>query len=70
MPETTTILQRFSDYQRYEPVTFTVSIQAQIIQLGKNPIKWRQRSDINIAFDWDVKHQFKKIKQHGVNVPT
>ena len=24
---------------------------------GKSPIKWRQRLDITIAVDWDVKHQ-------------
>ena len=28
--------------------------------LGKNPIKWRQRPDMTIAVDWDVKHQFKQ----------
>ena len=25
--------------------------------LGKSHIKWRQRSDMTIAVDWDVKHQ-------------
>ena len=24
--------------------------------LGKSPIKWRQRPDMTIAVDWDVKH--------------
>ena len=33
-----------------------------ILILGKNPIKWRQRSDMTIAVDWDIKHQFKQIK--------
>ena len=28
--------------------------------LGKSPIKWRQRPDMTIAVDWDVKHQFKQ----------
>ena len=25
-----------------------------ILMLGKSPIKWRQRSDMTIAVDWDV----------------
>ena len=29
--------------------------------MTKSPIKWRQRPDITIAVDWDVKHQFKHI---------
>ena len=28
--------------------------------LGKSTIKWRQRSDMSITVDWDVKHQFKQ----------
>ena len=28
--------------------------------LGKSPIKWRQRSDMTTAVDWDVNNQFKK----------
>ena len=28
--------------------------------LGKSLIKWRQRHDMTIAVDWDVKHQFKQ----------
>ena len=28
--------------------------------LDKSLIKWRQRPDMAIAVDWDVKHQFKK----------
>ena len=24
--------------------------------LGKSPMKWRQRPDMTIAVDWDVKH--------------
>ena len=28
--------------------------------LSKSPIKWRQRPDMTIAVDWDVKHQFKQ----------
>ena len=31
-----------------------------IIMLGKSLIKWKQRPDIIIAVDWDVKHQFKQ----------
>ena len=34
-----------------------------ILMLGKSPIKWRQRPDMTIAVDWDVKHQFKKNKK-------
>ena len=30
-----------------------------ILMLGKSPIKWRQRPDMTIAVDWDVKHQIK-----------
>ena len=30
-----------------------------ILILGKSPIKWRQRPDLTLAVDWDVKHQFK-----------
>ena len=31
-----------------------------ILILGKSPIKWRQRPDMTLAVDWDVKHQLKK----------
>ena len=31
-----------------------------ILMLGKSPIKWRQRPDMTIAVDWDVKHQFNQ----------
>ena len=31
-----------------------------ILMLGKSLIKWKQRPDIIIAVDWDVKHQFKQ----------
>ena len=31
-----------------------------ILMLGKSLIKWRQRPDMTIAVDWDVKHQFKR----------
>ena len=34
-----------------------------ILMLGKSPIKWRQRPDITIAVDWDVKHQFKETNE-------
>ena len=27
--------------------------------LGKSPIKWRQRPNMTVAVDWDVKHQYK-----------
>ena len=30
---------------------------------GKSPIKWRQRPDITLAIDWDVKHQFKQTNK-------
>ena len=29
----------------------------------KSPIKWRQRPDMTLAVDWDVKHQLKKHKK-------
>ena len=31
-----------------------------ILMLGKSPIKWKQRPDMTIAVDWDVKHHIKK----------
>ena len=31
--------------------------------LGKSSVKWRQRFDMIIAVDWDVKHQFKQTKE-------
>ena len=31
-----------------------------ILILGKSPIKWRQRPDMTLAVDWDVKHQLKQ----------
>ena len=40
----------------------------EILLFGKkNPIKWRQRPDITIAVDWDVKHQFKQINKFTTN---
>ena len=30
-----------------------------ILILGKSPIKWRDRPDMILAVDWDVKHQIK-----------
>ena len=30
---------------------------------GKDPIKWRQRTDMTTAVDWDVKHKFKQTKR-------
>ena len=32
-----------------------------ILILGKSPIKWRQRPDMTLAVDWDVKHQLKQV---------
>ena len=34
-----------------------------ILILGNSPIKWRQRPDMTIAVDWNVKHQFKQNEQ-------
>ena len=33
----------------------------------KSPIKCRQRPDMTIAVDWDVKHQFKQTKKKLLN---
>ena len=33
------------------------------LMLGKSPIKWRQRPDMAIAVDWDVKHQFNQTNK-------
>ena len=35
-----------------------------ILILSKSPIKWRQRLDMTLSVDWDVKHQFKQINKH------
>ena len=35
-----------------------------ILILGKSPIKWRQRPDMTLAVDWDVKHQLKQTNKH------
>ena len=35
-----------------------------ILILGKSPIKWRQRPDMTLSVDWDVKHQFKQTNKH------
>ena len=49
----------------------------EILILGRSPIKWRQRRDMSIAVDWDVKHQFKqsincfnKVKTEGPGIDT
>ena len=34
-----------------------------ILILGKSPIKWRQRPDMTLAVDWDVKHQLKQTNK-------
>ena len=39
-----------------------------ILISGKSPIKWRQRPDMTIAVDWDVKHLFKqKVYERQIN---
>ena len=37
-----------------------------ILLLGTSPIKWRQRPDMTIGVDWEVKHQFKQINSQRV----
>ena len=39
-----------------------------ILMLGKSPIKWRQRPDMTIAVDWDVKHQFNQTNKRCSDV--
>ena len=34
-----------------------------ILMLGKSLIKWRQRPDMTIVVDWDVKLQFKQTNK-------
>ena len=34
--------------------------------LGKSPMKWRQRPDMTIAVDCDVKHQFKQTNEQNI----
>ena len=44
-----------------------------ILMLGKSSIKLRQRPDMTIAVDLDVKHQFKqanKISQSSKKLPS
>ena len=36
--------------------------------LGRSPIKWRQRSDMSIAVDWDVKDHFKQTSKIAINM--
>ena len=38
-----------------------------ILIFGKSPIKWRQRPDMTIAVDWDVKHPFKQTNKVRFN---
>ena len=33
-----------------------------VLILVKSLMKWRQRPDMTLAVDWDVKHQFKQNK--------
>ena len=35
-----------------------------ILILGKSPIKLKQRPDMTLSVDWDVKHQFKQTNKH------
>ena len=41
-----------------------------IRMLRKSPIKWRQRPDMTIAVDCDVKNQFKEIIKRLVEQPV
>ena len=34
-----------------------------ILILDRSPIKWRQRPDMTLVVDWDVKFQFKQTKK-------
>ena len=36
-----------------------------IIILGTSPIKWRQRPDMTMAVNWDIKHQLKQKFKPG-----
>ena len=40
-----------------------------ILLTCKSPIKWRQRPDMTIAVDWDVKHQFKQTNKTSQILP-
>ena len=44
-------------------VIFMEHILGVMTSLDISPIKWKQRIDMTIAVDWDVKHQFKHIFQ-------
>ena len=35
-----------------------------VLIFGESPIKWRQRPDMAIAADCDVKHQFKQTNNY------
>ena len=37
------------------------------ILVNYSPIKWRQRPDMTLAVDWDVKNQLVLLKQDGFN---
>ena len=34
-----------------------------ILMLDKSPIKWKERPDMTIVVDWDVKHRFKQTNK-------
>ena len=43
---------------------FTSQSTSQVRQeMSISTIKWRQRPDMAIAVDWDVKHQFKQTNK-------
>ena len=39
-----------------------------VLMLGSSPIKWRQRPDMTIVVDWDVKHQFKQTNHCNTKI--
>ena len=34
----------------------------------KSPIEWRQRPDMTIAVEWDVKHRLKQTNKQNITV--
>ena len=38
--------------------------------LGKSSVQWRQSSDMTVAVDWDVKHEFNSNKQYDFVVSS
>ena len=53
---------------QYDVTIKTLTSEKNFLILDKSHIKWRKHPDMTIAFDWDVKHQFKQTNKKGVKI--